>query len=204
LSGPTAIAFVADVIARDRRPTKRDEMRGFNRRHRLVIRVGVRALASIMTMAIVLTLGAGTASAKTTTLHFFEKSSLVFYQANGQPMTSSAFVPGDNFKETDVDYVGNHEKHAKTSTATGNLVCTFTSSSLEAICDGELAVGRSKLLSDHVMVDFAAAPIVLAINGGTGVFKNARGIATHTCFRSCSPTVPSWTSYFDDTFQYTR
>lgn len=161
-------------------------MRDFNRRPRLVIRVCAAWLASVMTAALMLAFGAGIASAKTTTLHIFEDFSLVFYQANGQPMTSLAFDPGDYFIETDLDYVGNHKKHAKTWSASGNLVCTFTSSSLEAVCDSELAVGGSLLLSDYVMVNFAATPIVVAINGGTGNFKNAKGISTRTCVRSCN------------------
>ena len=182
---------------------QRGEMRDFSRNHRLMIRARSLAWVSVITVSFVLTLGTDVASAKTTTLHVYEKSSLVFYQANGQPVTSSAFVPGDYFKETDVDYVGNHENHAKTSTVSGQLACTFTTSSLEAVCVAELTVGRSKLLSDHVMVNFAATPIVIAINGGTGGFKGARGTSTRTCVRSCSATTPLWTSYFDDTYRYT-
>lgn len=178
-------------------------MRGHNGRLRLVMRAFSLALVSVVTTVFVMALGVEAASAKTATLHVYEKSSLVFYQPDGQRMTSSSFVRGDYFKETDVDYVGNHKNHAKVSTVSGGLTCTFTSSSLEAICNADLALRGSKLFSDHVTVNFAAVPIVLAINGGTGVFKHARGSATRTCVQSCTPTVPSWTSYFDDTYQYT-
>ena len=109
----------------------------------------------------------------------------------------------DSFKETDVDDVDDQKNHAKTSTVSGQLACRFTASSLGAVCDADSAVGHSKLLSDHVMVNFAGTPIVITINGGTGGFKGARGTSTRTCVRSCSTTAPSWISYFDDTYRFT-
>jgi hypothetical protein len=145
--------------------------------NRIIRRTGVAGLVAVMTGAAVLAFGAGPASAKTTTLHFFSKAvSNSVFQANGQPITNQNAqpAPGDYFVSTDVDYVGNHKKHAKTSTGSDNLVCTFTTTSM-GVCDAVIAVGGSVLLANHVTVDLTANSPVVPLNGGTGPYKGAHG-----------------------------
>jgi hypothetical protein len=137
------------------------------------------AVAGCLAVAAV---GAPTASAKTTTLKFFQKpTSGQFLDANGQPISDPASLgPGASFTATDVDYVGNHKRHAKTWTASDHIACTFTSPSV-ATCDAQVAIGGSMLLANNVSVNFDLsqnAPIVVPINGGTGKYAHARGTAT--------------------------
>jgi|SRR5580700_1526424 hypothetical protein len=158
-----------------------------------------------MTVALVLPFAARAASAaKATTRYFFEKSSVVFYQANGDPMRVRRLFPETTSRRPIWTTRATTKTTAKLWGPPPNLRVPSPPNSLEAVCVGQLSVGGSKLLSDHVMVNFAAMPIVFTINGGTGIFKKAKGASTHTCFRFCTPTVPSWTSYFDDTYRYTR
>jgi hypothetical protein len=124
---------------------------------------------------------AGSASAATT-LHFYDKQvSSVFKGPNGQPLSPNA-VPtaGDSFENTDLYYVGNHKHHAKKWTASGHLVCTFTSitgpMSGTATCDGQIAIGGSMLLAENVALSFSSSPtVVVPITGGTGKFRGAHG-----------------------------
>jgi len=154
--------------------------------HRIIRRAGVAGIVVAMTGAAVLVFTGGSASAKTTTLHFFSKAvSNSVFQANGQPITdqNAQPAPGDYFISTDVDYVGNHKKHAKTSTGSDNLVCTFTTNSM-GTCDGVVAVGGYVLLANHVTVDLTANNPVVTINGGTGPYKGAHGTLSATAVGS--------------------
>lgn len=121
-------------------------------------------------------------SAKTTTLHFFQKeTSQVFVGADGKsvapPSVTNPPVVGEQFISTDDDYVGTHAHHAKKATASDHLVCTLTSATGQATCDGQIAIGGSMLLAENVPLDLTKAPVV-SITGGTGVYKHAHGTAS--------------------------
>ncbi|HUC38333.1 MAG TPA: hypothetical protein VMR97_14575 [Acidimicrobiales bacterium] len=148
---------------------------------RIARRAGVAAAVAAVSAAAVLAFAGGPASAKTSTLHFFSKAQTdLAYHANGQPITNQNAQPsvGDYFISSDLDYVGNHKSHAKNYTASDNLACTITqssSTSIIGICDGVIAVGGSMLLANHVTVNLGSNNPTVAINGGTGQYKNARG-----------------------------
>ncbi|HWH09490.1 MAG TPA: hypothetical protein VG165_00030 [Solirubrobacteraceae bacterium] len=122
------------------------------------------------------------AHAKTTTLHFFQKqTSQVVIGPGGKaiapPSATNPPVVGEEFISTDDDYVGNHTHHAKTATASDHLVCTLTTVTGQATCDGEIAIGGSMLLAENVPLDLTKLPIV-PLNGGTGIYKHAHGTAS--------------------------
>lgn len=147
-----------------------------------VIRMSAAAGLVVATTGVaVLTLAGGSASAKTTTLHYFSKSvSSVAYDSTGKPITNQQTLPGVGayLIASDLDYVGNHKTHAATSTVSDNIVCTLTvstPSSVMAVCDGAFAVGGSLLVANHVTVDLTASSPAFPITGGTGQFKGAHG-----------------------------
>ena len=122
------------------------------------------------------------ASAKTVTLHYFSKqTSSTFVTPQGKPLgPNSAPAVGDVNDNTDVDYVGNHKSHAKQSTASDHLRCTFTGFSgnnAVATCDAQIAIGGSMFLANNVKLTFSNsnAPIVVPITGGTGIYRHAHG-----------------------------
>jgi hypothetical protein len=136
--------------------------------------------------AIALVVGSGallapSADAKSQTLHFFQQSvTNEFFNAAGKTIQlnppQTVPVKGDRLDGTDLDYVGTGAHHAKHWTASDHLSCTFTATG--AVCDAEIAVGGSLLLGTDVPVQFSAGPIVIKLNGGTGVFKGAHGTVT--------------------------
>jgi hypothetical protein len=84
-----------------------------------------------------------------------------------------------------VDYVGNHKHHAKQATASDHLRCTITGAagnSATAVCDAQIAIGGSMLLANHAKLTFGEsnAPIVVPINGGTGIYRHAHGTVIST------------------------
>ncbi len=140
--------------------------------------------AGALTLALALggVLAPGVGAASGTTLHFFQKSvTNDFFNAAGKaiqldpPMTVPA--KGDRLDSTDLDYVGDAAHHAKRSTASDHLSCTFTATAA-ATCDAQIAVGGSLLLANDVHVQFGPAAIVVELNGGTGVFAGAHGTVT--------------------------
>jgi hypothetical protein len=141
-------------------------------------------LLALVAGAASLGLGASPASAaKTTTLHFFQKgTSGTFAGPDGKPLPppgpTTAPVVGEKFTATDDDYVGDHKKHAKKATASDHLVCVITSLEGAATCDGQIAIGGSMLLADAVSVDLSQATVVVPLNGGTGKYKHAHGVAS--------------------------
>jgi hypothetical protein len=149
------------------------------------------ALVAIVVGAASLALTAGPAgAAKTTTLHFFQKgTSASFVGPDGAalppPGPTTASVVGEKFTSTDDDYVGNHKHHAKKSTASDHLVCTFTSTQYAATCNGQIAVGGSMLLAQDVTVDFGPS-VSVPLNGGTGAYKGAHGTASAAAFDNSS------------------
>jgi hypothetical protein len=141
-----------------------------------------RFVAAARIVAVTAAVGAaafavGSASARTTTtLHLFAKSQAsAMFNANGKPLSATATPKkGDYLIGIDVDYLGNYMTHGATPIGSDNAVCTFTSPT-KGICDQEIAIGGSLLLTDHVSVNFAVANPVAKITGGTGKFKGARG-----------------------------
>lgn len=124
------------------------------------------------------------ASPMTVTQHFFSKSVVSnFYSANGTAITNPNAAPatGDYLVASDLDYVGNSKNHAKNWIATDHLVCTFVSAS-EGVCDGEIAMGNSMLVADHISESFAgnSPTTVYQITGGTGRLAGATGTVTST------------------------
>jgi len=138
-------------------------------------RIGAIALTGALAATAVLLLGAGPASAKTTTVHLFDKSvSSGAFAASGVALNPSAqAATGDYFVSTGTDYNGNHNRHSKKSVGASNLVCTITSGT-SGFCDGVIAIGSSLLFIDHVAVNLSGnAP--LKVTGGTGQYRGARG-----------------------------
>ena len=81
--------------------------------------------------------------------------------------------------------LGNDKHHAKRSTASDHLRCTITGStgdSATATCDAQIAIGGSMLLANHAKLTFSesSAPVVVSINGGTGLYRHAHGTVTST------------------------
>jgi hypothetical protein len=142
----------------------------------------ILAVAVGLACAAILSLLLASSASAATTLHFFDKQvSSVFKGPGGQPLSANATpVVGDSFENTDLYYVGNHKHHATTWTATGHLVCTFTSitgpMSGTATCDGQIAIGGSMLLAENAKLSFSNSPtVVVPISGGTGKFRGAHG-----------------------------
>ena len=143
--------------------------------------------AGLVTAAVAgaLSLGVTTAaaSARTVTLHFFEKeTSTAFFGADGKPAAPPTGAPaaGARFITTDEEFVGNHAHHAKRYSATDHIACTFSATPGVAICSAQLAVGGSMLFADDVSVDFSQNTVALNITGGTGIYKNAHGTSVST------------------------
>ena len=131
------------------------------------------------------------AARSTTTLHLFAKSQAFgMFNGSGKPLSATATPKrGDYLIGIDVDYTGNHAKHAATPTGSDNAVCTFKTTT-GAVCDEVIAIGDSLVLSDHVIVNFSLASPASEITGGTGKFKGARGTITVT------PLIPTPNSDF--------
>jgi hypothetical protein len=148
--------------------------------HRTRSAIGRAALlvAGLMALGVM----APTASAKTVTLHYFSKeTSSTFLTPQGQPLGSNSQpAVGDINDVSDVDYVGNHKHHAKQATASDHLRCTvtaFSASNMTATCDVQAAIGGSMVIANDQPVRFfpRTAPVTITINGGTGIYRHARG-----------------------------
>jgi hypothetical protein len=135
----------------------------------------------LLTVAI----AAPAAGAKTVTLHLFSRAtSSTFVDAQGHPVPPSAPpAVGDTFDNTGVDYVGNHKHHAARPNGSDHLRCTITSVSNvgpKALCSGQIAIGGSMLLANDETFTLSAGPPPTPINGGTGIYRHARGLITPT------------------------
>jgi hypothetical protein len=137
------------------------------------------AVVSALLPALVIA-GVATASASgkgsTITLHFWQKSRPV--SPTGRP------VVGDIFVSTDRDYVGNHRHHAKQWTATDHIRCVFqnlpSTGPATALCDGQIAIGGSMLLAEHVTATISQTSTSVPITGGTGKYRGYHGTAKST------------------------
>ena len=159
----------------------------FTLRTRKSPRSRTRQIAPLASAVLALAVVVPTASARTVTLHYFSKqTSSTFVTPQGKPLApNSAPAVGDINDNTDLDYVGNHKHHAKQSTASDHLRCTITGStgnSATATCDAQIAIGGSMLLANHTQLTFSesSAPVVVSINGGTGIYRHAHGTVTST------------------------
>jgi hypothetical protein len=142
----------------------------------------LRIIAVTIGSALPCLLVPGIAQAKTTLRLYQKQQSMTFYNPDGTKASGNAApVVGDYFVDTDTDYVGTAKHHAKASTASDHLVCTFTSISSNgmsgtALCNGQIAIGGSMFLAQNDKVTFAGAgPTNVVINGGTGRFAGAHG-----------------------------
>ena len=122
---------------------------------------------------------AGSASARTTLHYYSKETSFAFLNAAGKEIHAPT-APGDRFTSTDVNYVGDHKKHAKKWTSTDHSICTIVNET-DAVCDIQIAIGGSMLLSSNVKVSLGGDGAVnVPINGGTGRYRNAKGTLKST------------------------
>jgi hypothetical protein len=85
---------------------------------------------------------------------------------------------GDRLDETDLDFVGTAKHHAKHSTASDHIACSFTGSS-SATCNVQVAIGGSMLLANNFTFLFTPSPkTVIEINERTGVYRDDHGVLT--------------------------
>jgi hypothetical protein len=133
----------------------------------------------------VFAIAAAAAKTSTITLHFFQKGvSFKVTDPAGNPVTLSATTspaPGDVFVATDLDYVGNHKHHAKQYSASDHIRCTFQTvgpSGGTGVCDGQIAIGGSMLLADHVTANLGPNSTSVPLNGGTGKYAGYHGTST--------------------------
>jgi hypothetical protein len=120
---------------------------------------------AIVTAALVL-IPAASASAKTETLRFFSKvDKVTLTHADGTVVTdpSARPVAGDRLDVFASDFAGDHKRHAKKSTASEHVVCTFGTSP-EPDCIAHVALGGSLLIFDGD-----------TLIGGSGKYLNATG-----------------------------
>jgi hypothetical protein len=135
--------------------------------------------AALLTLAIM----APAATAKTASLHIFSRqTSSTFVDAQGHPVPpSTAPAVGDTFDNTGVDYAGTHKRHAIKPTGSDHLRCTITGMTAAgptARCSGQIAIGGSMLLANDDMLTLSNTAPPTPINGGTGIYRHARGLLT--------------------------
>lgn len=146
-----------------------------------------QAIAVVAGVALGLALTAPDAGARTATLHLFSRqTSSTFVTPQGKPLPpNTPPAAGDINDNTDVDYVGTHQHHAKNPAGSDHLRCTiisFSAAGATGVCDGQIAIGGSMLLVNHEQVALSdTATLIFRINGGTGIYRHARGklIATN-------------------------
>jgi hypothetical protein len=139
-----------------------------------------RALIVAGGCAATMALLAAPASARSVTLHFFEKNVTgVVTGPAGQPVNPNAMpVPGDKFDSTNLDYAGNHKHHAARYSASTHVACTITSPSA-GTCSAQFAQGSSMLLANNFTINFTSAGTgPIPISEGTGKFRGVRGTVT--------------------------
>jgi hypothetical protein len=142
--------------------------------------------AAVIATSVSLVVSAGPASAKTVTLHFFQKlTSSRYYAPDGKPVgppgPTNPPAVGERLNSTDSDYVGDHRHHAKRFSATDRLACTFVTASGLATCDGEIAIDGSMLLADDATLNLGqGGPIRTPLTGGTGIYQHAHGTSVST------------------------
>ncbi len=121
---------------------------------------------------------AGSASARTITVHFFTKQVYSnFTGPNGQTLPPNAPPTiGDRLAFANDNYAGNHKHHSKRPVASEHIDCVVNSP-ITAICDASLALGGAMLFSDNWTLNTAmqGPPPVVKLTGGTNQYRHARG-----------------------------
>ena len=123
-------------------------------------------LRTAIVTAVLVLIPAASASAKTETLRFFSKvDKVTLTHADGTVVTdpSARPVAGDRLDVFASDFAGDHKRHAKKSTASEHVVCTFGTSP-EPDCIAHVALGGSLLIFDGD-----------TLIGGSGKYLNATG-----------------------------
>jgi len=109
-------------------------------------------------------------------LHFFSRAeTMTFSTAAGKPFSPSKADPpaaGDVIESTDLDYVGNHLRHAAKWTASDQLLCVVPAKG-DPVCYAQLAIGGSMIFLRGLATQDASPPFV--VTGGTGAFKGVTG-----------------------------
>jgi hypothetical protein len=146
-----------------------------------------RPIALLTGALLAVAIAAPVASAKTVTMHLFSRqTSSTFVDAQGHPVAPNRPpAVGDTFDNTGLDYVGNHKRHAAKANGSDHLRCTITSitsAGPRARCSGQIAIGGSMLLTNDVTFTLGATPPPTPINGGTGIYRHARGLIIPTNF----------------------
>lgn len=142
---------------------------------------GRRAVAIVLGALCAIAIPASAASAAT--LHLFAKTTQnTLTDPSGHPILGHVPPPaaGSVLTNTGVEYLGSFKHHARTPSATTNIIC-FVTKAPTALCYGQVAIGGSMLLANRFVANldhsnpFASIPI----NAGTSKFAGAHGKA-HT------------------------
>ncbi len=138
---------------------------------------GRRAVAIVLGALCAIAIPASSASAAT--IHLFAKTTQnTFTDPSGHPILGHVPPPaaGSVLTNTAVEYLGSFKHHARTPSATTNIIC-FVTKAPNALCYGQLAIGGSMLLANRFVANlghsnpFASIPI----NAGTNEFAGAHG-----------------------------
>ena len=124
-----------------------------------------------------LAIPASTASAAT--LHLFAKTTQsTFTDPSGHPILGHVPPPaaGSVLTNTGVEYLGNLRHHARSTSATTNIICFVTKAPM-ALCYGQIAIGGSMLLANRFTANLAHSnPFAsIPVNAGTGKFARTHG-----------------------------
>lgn len=117
-------------------------------------------------------LPAAAASAKTTTMGFYDKPfSLTLIHADGTTVSNPTGPPvaGDKLDIYSVDYRGTRARHDAKPTGSSHTVCTFTAAAAEPVCASDVELGDG-------MLAFTDQKVV----GGTRHYRGAKGTVTMT------------------------
>ena len=146
----------------------------------------VWAPACLLSAAALALSAAPAGAAKQSQLKFFSHNvTTSITDPSGKPLTGGP-VAGAKLVVTDVNYAGNHKRHARRYTSTDHLVCSFTGPAT-GVCDGQFTVGPSMLLSENVTIDFSAK-LTFPITGGTGKYRGAKGTIVSTSIPGSADT----------------
>lgn len=167
------------------------------RRFYVLVLATITAAGGIAALAFT---GPAVAASKTTTLKlFFKEISEAFKTPSGAPLGNNAApAPGDYFAEAIDAYAGTKAHHSSALAATASITCVVVDvvnpqSNIEGICQGNIALGSSMLLSvskQNIAGNLSNVPIT----GGTGVYKGAKGSVKTKAIGNDSNAVIKFTS----------
>jgi hypothetical protein len=138
---------------------------------------GRRASTIVLGALCAIAIPVGTASAAT--LHLFAKTTRnTFTDPSGHPILGHVPPPpaGSILTNTGVEYLGSAKHHARSTSASTNIIC-FVTKAPKALCYGQMAIGGSMLLANRFSTNLAQSnPFAsIPINAGTGTFAGAHG-----------------------------